>query len=126
MPLHIPSSTQPNGRLLNPAAFAKPSAGQYGDSPRIGFRSYPIDQLDFAISKRIQLKDRVSLDFRAEYFNVFYHPMFAPPWATFQNYISAPNLGGTSETLNEAYGGLSPLYAVGGPRSGQLSLKLQF
>lgn len=81
------------------------------------------------MSKRFQLTDRVSLDFKAEYFNVFNHPMFAPPWATFQNRVGVSNLGGTGETLNEAYGGFagfSPLYEIGGPRSGQLSLKLQF
>jgi Carboxypeptidase regulatory-like domain/TonB dependent receptor len=129
MPLYIPSSTQPNGRLLNPVAFVSPPPGQYGDSPRDGFRAYPIDQLDFALSKQFQLTDRISLDFRAEYFNIFNHPMFAPPWATFQNRINVPNLGGTSETLNEAYANsvsFSPVYEVGGPRSGQLSLKLQF
>ena len=130
VPLYISNSTQPNGRSLNPAAFVAPQPGQYGNSPRNGYRAYPIDQLDLAISKRFQLSSRVSLDFKAEYFNVFNHPMFAPPWATYNNRLGNPNLGGTSETLNEAYGGedgaLNPLYEVGGPRSGQLTLKLQF
>ena len=77
-----------------------------------------------AISRRFALSDRFSLFFRVGYFNLFDHPMFAPPPANLINLIFLPSFGQITATQNEYYGGLNPLY--GGPRSGQFTLKLQF
>jgi hypothetical protein len=61
---------------LNPDAFTFPE-GQVGNFPRNGLRSpYSIDQTDLALRRRFNLTERVNLDLRAEYFNVFNHPMF--------------------------------------------------
>ena len=128
-PLYIPDSTQPNGRRLNPDAFVNPPPGQYGDVPRNDFRAYPANQTDLAVGRRFGLTERVCLFFRAEYFNVANHPMFAPPWYNYNNGVGGPNFGRTTGTLNQAYGGLgglSTLYQIGGPRSGQLTLRLEF
>jgi hypothetical protein len=56
----------------------------------------------------------------------FNHPMFAPPPAGLTNLINLPSFGQITATQNEYYGGLDPLYGIGGPRSGQFTLKLQF
>jgi hypothetical protein len=129
VPFYLPDS-QPGGRRLNRAAFAKPAPGEQGDLPRNFFRGFPVNQTDLAVSRRIGFSDRCSLYFRAEYFNVFNHPMFADPSANFNNFLSAPGFGAITSTLNnflfEGPGTLSPLYQIGGPRSGQLTLKLQF
>jgi hypothetical protein len=86
--------------------------------------------MDLAVSRRFGLSERLSLFFRIEYFNVFNHPMFAPPSANFNNFLQSGGFGRITSTLNNFVGGtgtsLSPLYEIGGPRSGQLSLKLQF
>jgi hypothetical protein len=75
-PVWIPDPTQPSGRALNPDAFTFPE-GQVGNFPRNGLRSpYSIDQTDLALRRRFNLTERVNLDLRAEYFNVFNHPMF--------------------------------------------------
>ena len=82
-PFWIPDPTQPAGRALNPAAFTSPPAGQMGDFPRNGLRSpYSIDQTDLAVRRRFNLTDRLNLSVRAEYFNVFNHPMFGAPGAS--------------------------------------------
>jgi hypothetical protein len=62
---------------------------------------------------------------RAEYFNLFNHPMFSYQ-GNFANYLSNPGFGMATATLNEVLGGLDPQYQIGGPRSAQLALKLQF
>jgi Carboxypeptidase regulatory-like domain/TonB dependent receptor len=124
-PLYLPYA-QPGGRILNAAAFTNPAAGQQGDLPRSAFRGFPIAQTDLAFSRRFNLSERLSLYLRAEYFNIFNHPMFAPPPADFNNRIDLPSFGQITQTQNEFLGGLSPLYQVGGPRSGQFTLKLQF
>jgi hypothetical protein len=61
-------------------------------------------------------------------FNIFNHPNFGSPI----NYLSSPLFGQSTQTLNRYLGsggqsgGLNPLYQIGGPRSIQLALKLQF
>jgi hypothetical protein len=127
---------------LNPAAFSSPPAGQRGDFPRNGLRSpYSIDQTDLALRRRFNLTERVKLDVRAEYFNVFNHPMFGIPgsqcnpdafWGSQGR--TNPAFGkicpGTSTTNIDGTGagsnGQSALYAVGGPRSAQFTLKVIF
>ncbi|MFV3037592.1 hypothetical protein ACNI5A_31155, partial [Klebsiella pneumoniae] len=61
--------------MLNPAAFARPAAGTVGNFSRNGLRSlYSINQLDVALRRRFNLTERLKLDVRVEYFNVFNHP----------------------------------------------------
>jgi hypothetical protein len=141
-PTWIPDSTQPSGRALNPAAFTSPLVGLVGDFPRNGLRSpYSLDQTDLALRRRFNLTERVKLDVRAEYFNVFNHPMFGIPgsqcnpdtfWG-FQGGTALPSFGkvcpGTSTTNIDGGGGTngqSALYAVGGPRSAQFTVKVHF
>jgi len=46
-----------------------------------GLRSpFSISQTDIALRRRFRLTERVTLDFRAEYFNLFNHPMFGGPF----------------------------------------------
>jgi Carboxypeptidase regulatory-like domain/TonB dependent receptor-like, beta-barrel len=134
-PYWIPDPTQPAGIALNPAAFTSPPAGQMGDFPRNGLRSpYSIDQTDLALRRRFNLTERLQLNVRAEYFNVFNHPMFGAPGASEPGNIDDPVFGkiGPGSTTNlelgggAALGGQSPLYALGGPRSAQFTVKLQF
>jgi hypothetical protein len=140
-PYWIADSTQPDGKALNPAAFAPPPVGQTGDFPRNGLRSpYSIDQTDLALRRQFNLTERVRLDVRAEYFNVFNHPMFGIAGSQCNPDGFWGNQGGTAlpsfgkvcpgSTTNVDGGGSingqNALYAVGGPRSAQFTIKLQF
>ena len=122
-PFYLVDPVQPGGRRLNPAAFSVPASGQQGNLPRNYFRAFAIDQADLAVSRQINITERVNLYLRVEYFNIFNHPMFSP-----YNNISVgiPDFGTITQTLNKSLSGLNPLYQIGGPRSGQLTLKLQF
>ena len=123
VPFYLMDPSQPDGRRLNPAAFSTPANGQQGNLPRNYFRAFPIDQADLALSRRINIRERLSLYLRAEYFNIFNHPMFSP----YNNIlVGSPDFGKITQTLNESLSGLNPLYQIGGPRSGQLSVRLQF
>jgi hypothetical protein len=70
----------------------------------------------------------LGLRFRAEFFNIFNHPNFGNP----NNSLTSPLFGRSTQTLANslgsggANGGFNPLYQIGGPRSIQLALKLQF
>ena len=72
--------------------------------------------------------ERLALQVRADFFNIFNHPNFGSPI----NFLSSPQFGQPTQMLANSLGsggqsgGLNPLYQIGGPRSIQLALKLQF
>jgi hypothetical protein len=63
-----------------------------------------------------------------EFFNIFNEPNFGPP----TNVLTSPLFGYSTQTLANslgsggANGGFNPLYQIGGPRSIQLALRLEF
>jgi outer membrane receptor protein involved in Fe transport len=134
VPVWLPAPGQPGGKILNPAAFTAPASGLTGNFPRNSIRSFfSIKQTDLAVRRRFSLTERVKLDLRVEYFNVFNHPMFGAPGDIFdpETRVGIPGFGMVSpgETTNVSLSGgngQNPLYAVGGPRSGQFTIKLLF
>jgi hypothetical protein len=126
VPFYLPAPGQPGGRTLNRNAFAVPPSGQQGDLPRNYFRGFPIAQTDLALRRQFHLTERATLSFGAEYFNLFNHPMFGFGVNIFNANLRSPSFGQVTDTLNEDLGGLNPLYQIGGPRSGQLMIKVLF
>jgi len=127
-PFWIKNPAAPGGRVLNPEAFTTPTNNLPGNEVRNSLRDFGAAQTDLAVRRRFNFTERVKLDFRAEYFNLFNHPMFS--LLPYQIYYGSPGFGEASETLANAFyhggNGQSPLYAMGGNRSGQLTLKLSF
>jgi len=121
-------SQYPGGKALNPAAFTAPPTGQQGDFGRNVLRGFGAWQADVAFQRQFHLTEKVGLRFRGEFFNLFNHPNFGPP----DNNITDALFGQSTQTLASslgsggANGGFNPLYQIGGPRSVQLALKLQF
>jgi hypothetical protein len=122
VPLYVDDPTAPGGRRINRAAFSVPAAGQSGTLGRNVLRGLPAWQLDFALRRQFRLTEKLTLQFRAEAFNLFNHPNFG----TIQTSLTAANFGKATNMLNRQLGGLSQLYQIGGPRSLQFALKLQF
>jgi hypothetical protein len=125
----------PGGTALNPAAFQAPPVDpttgiplRQGDLSRNALRACGSTQWDFAVHREFPIRERLQLQFRAEMFNVLNHPNFGPPVAD----ISNPQFGlstqmlATSLDANPGSGSFTSLYQMGGPRSFQLALKLQF
>ncbi len=63
----------PNGGLqwLNPAAFAAPAPGTNGNLSRNKFHGAGYGDVDFSIFKNIPVKERFTVQLRAEMFNLF-------------------------------------------------------
>ena len=126
-PIYISNPTAPGGRIINKAAFTVPVSGQ-GDLGRNALRGFNASQVDFTLQRTFKLSERFSLKSSADFFNIFNHPQFGAPI----NYMTSPQFGYSTQTLNSwlgsggQNGGLNPLYQIGGPRSIQLALKLQF
>lgn len=135
VPLWIPS-TGPTGRQLNPAAFSIPTTLRQGNLPRNSMRIESLWQPDIALSRTFGFSEKIKLKLKGEMFNFVNHPMFAAaqgilglrttpgaftPSATFGTYTTMLNRTTSSEGI-----ALSSIYAPGGPRSIQLSMKLSF
>jgi len=128
VPLEIQGSQFPGGKIVNRAAFTPAPAGQQGNLGRNVLRGFGAWQADVSLQRKFQLTESLNLLFRAESFNVFNHPNFGNP----VNTLTSPLFGRATQTLANslgsggANGGLNPLYQIGGPRSIQFALKLQF
>ncbi len=126
-PLYLYGPSYPGGKAFNPQAFAVPASGQ-GDLGRNALRGFGAWQNDFTLRRQFPIAERIALQFRAEFFNVFNHPNFGPPG----NSLGSPLFGVSTQTLASSLGqgglrgGFSPLYQIGGSRSIQLALKLLF
>jgi hypothetical protein len=79
--------------FLNPAAFAIPMPGTYGNLQR-GFLHGPnFAQFDLIVAKRFLFSERSNVEFRAEFFNLLNHTNFRNPPATLPNVLGT----GTNE-----------------------------
>lgn len=121
-PLYLSDPNAPGGSRINPGAFSPAPEGVQGNLGRNVVNGLSSAQVDLAIRRTFNIKERLNLQFRAEAFNLLNHANFG----TYYNQLIDPSFGLASMTLNGQLGGLNPLYQVGGPRSMQLALKLQF
>jgi len=122
-PLWAPSPANAGGKILNVNAFSIPTTARQGTEGRNDIPGFGLTQADLSIGRKFPLTDRLSLQFRADAFNVLNHPNFLNPGGYIQY---GPSELRTNEMLNQGLGGLNPLFQEGGPRSLQLSLKLTF
>jgi hypothetical protein len=112
------------GKGLNPAAFSVPLPVRQGTEGRNDITGFGLTQIDISLGRRINIGERLNVQFRADAFNVFNHPNFANPPGLVE--FGPSNLQ-SQQMLNQALGGgLNALFQEGGPRSLQLSLKLNF
>ncbi len=128
VPIELYGSQYPGGKIFNSAAFMTPPTGEQGNFSRNYLRGFSASQVDIALQRQFNLTEKLNLRFRGEFFNLFNHPNFGSP----NNSLTSPLFGYSTKTLANslgtggANGGLNPLYQIGGPRSIQLALKLQF
>ena len=108
------------GEWINPAAFAAPASQTFGDAPRDLFRGPGAWQIDMGLSKHIPVTERVAVQFRAEVFNIFNHPQYGLPQATF--------LGSGFGSILNSVNTNTPVSPVGTgtPREIQFALRIAF
>jgi hypothetical protein len=130
VPFYLHGPQYPGDKALNGAAFTNPPDGTQGNLGRDVVRGFGAWQQDFAIRRQFQFGDRVNLQLRVEFFNLFNHPNFGNPVASLSDPLFGLSTGTLANSLASSQGGfnggLNPLYQFGGPRSGQLALKIQF
>ncbi len=129
--LYLDDAGAPGGKRFNPAAFTLPAAGRQGSLGRNVLRGFGMAQTDLGVRREFPLRERLRLELRGDFFNLFNHPNFGDPNGTLQGGSTVNPLFGLSSamlgrTLSMGSGGLSPLFQIGGPRSIQFSMKVAF
>lgn len=113
---------------FNPAAFAVPPPGQFGNAGRNMLRGPGFAQFDPAIRKDFAITERKKITVGVEAYNVFNRPNFSVP----SNTQSALSLGGNGDAVfKDAAGDLAPnvariLNTAGAPRQIELNARFAF
>jgi hypothetical protein len=100
---------------INPAAFAVPAAGTFGNVGRNFLSGPSAFNWDFSLFKNFRIHEAQRLEFRAEMFNVFNTPQFANPVGT----STSPAFGQSVSTIATGSG-------FGSNRQVQFALKFIF
>jgi Carboxypeptidase regulatory-like domain/TonB dependent receptor len=106
--------------FFNPTAFAAPAPGTFGNAGRNTVIGPRLNIFDLSLGKATKINDRISTQFRAEFFNLFNYANLSLPVANF----NAANFGTITQTIDVQQG--NPRLGDGGPRVIQFGLKLLF
>jgi len=112
------------------SVLVPPPFGSYGSSGRNLWRDAGFKQWDLSVDKAIKFNDRISTQFKAEFFNVLNHPIFCNPNGVAGGANSTPGdpsgqpFGAAGSTPDVCAS--NPEIGSGGPRSIQLGLKIIF
>ena len=126
--------------FLNPAAFATPAPGTFGNLERNLLHGPSFKQVDMVIAKQISTGGRSSAEFRVEIFNLFNTTNFANPPATLANALPSdttteanklqPGQPFTSATAGSTFGRLNSTVGttvgLGTNRQVQFAVRLNF
>jgi hypothetical protein len=86
---------------FNTSCFATPPDWGFGSESRTDpvLRTPGINNFDFAVFKRTMIGERMGIEFRTEFFNLFNHPYFAPPGTGFAGSPTANGFGQITSTV---------------------------
>jgi outer membrane receptor protein involved in Fe transport len=110
------------------SALTPPALGSVGNSGRNIFRDLGFKNWDVSVVKDTKIKERLTAQFRAEFFNVLNHANFSDPNGPANAGFNDPSTGNTGNfgcscnTPDQS--APNPVLGTGGSRSIQLGLKL--
>jgi len=102
---------------------ANPALATYGTLPRNFFRGPGYINFDLAFSKTTDITERVKLEFRAEFFNLFNHANFTNPGIINNANGTFAGGAGGNDPNSSLFGQITSTYD---PRIIQLALRLSF
>jgi hypothetical protein len=114
-------------RWLNPAAFAAPLPGTFGNLPRNYLRGPDFWQLDLNFSKDFRFNDVQGLQFRIEMFNITNRLNYENPAASLPaGTVGQPFTDAVAGTFGYMLGPLNRTVGLGTARQTQLSVRFLF
>jgi hypothetical protein len=105
---------------INPAAFATPAAGTFGNLRRNQVFGPGYGDIDLSVFKDTRIANKVTLELRAELFNLYNRNNYSQPGGTF----GSSSFGKVSDTTGDANG--SPGIGPGEPFNTQVAAKIIF
>jgi hypothetical protein len=140
------AGTSTPANFINLSAFAAPcavpdvvnfdciSGAHFGSAPRNGFSGPHYRNFDFSVIKDTKLTERLAMQFRADFFNIFNHPNFANPLLPSFNVLYDNNgvdnngrgIGFFPVTVTPDVAAQNPFLGGGGPRDIQLAVRFTF
>jgi len=114
---------QSNGIYLTPANFTAPPFGTFGELPRNAFHGPGVNNFDLGILKNTELRERLSMQLRAEFFNAWNHAQFAFAGGSLATSIAAPSTSGGMPVIVYAAPSQFGRATARDPRVVQLGLK---
>ena len=119
-------------KLLNLSALAAPN-GHPGTEGRNAFNAPNYTNFDFSLTKKTKIADKLTMELRIDFFNLFNHPNLGNPLLPGfgVDYYSNPQSTVNGTTYLEAtstpdVGSGNPFLGGGGPRSAQLAVHFSF
>jgi hypothetical protein len=114
-------------RWLNPAAFAAPMPGTFGNLPRNYLRGPSFWQLDLNVSKDVRFSTNHGLQFRLEMFNITNRLNYESPAANLPaGTVGQPFTDTVAGTFGYMLGPLNRTVGLGAARQTQLSVRFLF
>lgn len=82
--------------FINPAAFATPAPGTFGNFPRNALSGPNFRQFDMILAKKFRVSETMNFEFRTEVFNIFNQTNFANPSTTLNNALPSLSFNAAS------------------------------
>jgi hypothetical protein len=111
----------PNVNWIDPAAFADPTPGTFGTTRRNAYYGPGFSDVDLSVFKDTHFGERLTIQLRAEMFNVFNRVNYAPPAS---NSVSVGGNFTLNDTAGDYYG--APGIGAGEPFNTQFGAKIIF
>ena len=109
-PIHFLDPRKSGNLFFDPSPFSPEALGTVGNAKRRFFHGPGINNWDLAFHKNTRIGERMALEFRAEFFNLFNHAQFMNP----------------GSVVGEVNGSLGQVTSARDGRIGQMALKLSF
>lgn len=123
---NIPTGKTRIPYYINPLAFIPTAVGEIGTSGRAPFRFEPVYETDLNLAKNWRWAERYSIQFRAEFFNVFNKTTISDISQTVPNLLP-DNIAFTSiDEFLKTGSTFGQVFATRRPREIQLALKFGF
>jgi hypothetical protein len=95
---NLPRSERTPERWFDSSAFGVPAPFTFGNSAANVLYGPGVTNLDVTVARTFRVTEKVSLDFRSEFFNLFNEAHFNFPNAV----VNTPNSGTIAETASSA------------------------
>jgi hypothetical protein len=119
----IYAANQTINNWFNPAAFAVPANGTWGNLGRNAARGPGMFEIDTSLQKRFRLTERLALNFRAGAYNLLNHPVYSNPsgsLGSFSGGVPSANFGRITSIINQGAVG------TGAPRRIEFMFRAEF